>query len=205
MIDVRWHVLRAAALFYQRGWMAGTAGNLSARAADKHSFWITASGCSKGQLTEEDLLRVSLEGGAVERAHDAQRPSAEASIHRAVYATLPEVGAVFHVHTIESNLLTALHPGGVLLPALEMLKGFGVMEAQPRIQVPVLANHQRVESIADDLQALLQKEPPAIPAMLIAAHGLTTWAPTATQCLHQVELLDYMFRYAIAARQLGVG
>jgi len=32
--------------FHARGWMAGTAGNLSAREDDEH-FWITASGRPK--------------------------------------------------------------------------------------------------------------------------------------------------------------
>jgi len=41
--------------FHARGWMAGTAGNLSARADDGH-FWITASGKPKGRLEENDFL-----------------------------------------------------------------------------------------------------------------------------------------------------
>ena len=35
--------------FHARGWMAGTAGNLSAREDENH-FWITASGKPKGRL-----------------------------------------------------------------------------------------------------------------------------------------------------------
>ena len=43
--------------FHARGWMAGTAGNLSAREDDNH-FWITASGKPKGRLDERDFLLV---------------------------------------------------------------------------------------------------------------------------------------------------
>jgi methylthioribulose-1-phosphate dehydratase len=48
---------RLPEVFYQLGWMLGTAGNLSAK-VDDHSFWITASGKSKGKLTEEDFVTV---------------------------------------------------------------------------------------------------------------------------------------------------
>ncbi|NEP55973.1 MAG: hypothetical protein F6K31_02975 [Symploca sp. SIO2G7] len=40
--------------------MVGTAGNLSAQLSDG-SFWITASGCNKGQLGISDLIRISKE------------------------------------------------------------------------------------------------------------------------------------------------
>ena len=60
--------------FHSRGWMAGTAGNLSARADESH-FWITASGLPKGRLQESDLLLVRVADVAVvERGraeHDA--------------------------------------------------------------------------------------------------------------------------------------
>ena len=45
--DLRSDLIAAAKHFYDRGWMVGTAGNLSARLPDG-SFWITASGARKG-------------------------------------------------------------------------------------------------------------------------------------------------------------
>ena len=63
--DPRESLIYAATNFYQKGWMVGTAGNLSARLSDG-SFWITASGRPKGQLTSEDFVRVDLEGKVLE-------------------------------------------------------------------------------------------------------------------------------------------
>src|SRR6185295_13172672 len=87
------HVLAAAArLFYERGWMMGTAGNLSLRLADG-TFWITASGKPKGRLQAEDFLRVAPGGEVLKRGREEDRPSAETSLHDAVYRLFPEAGA----------------------------------------------------------------------------------------------------------------
>ena len=46
--------------FYSRGWMAGTAGNLSAICKDEPDcFWITSSGLPKGQLGENDFILIN--------------------------------------------------------------------------------------------------------------------------------------------------
>ena len=73
--------------FHRRGWMSGTAGNLSARdGQNPASFWITASGQPKGRLDDHDFLRIGIADDRVlERFSDGAKPSAETSIHRAIY------------------------------------------------------------------------------------------------------------------------
>ena len=70
-IDPRFELIDAARHFYSKDWMVGTAGNLSARLADG-SFWITASGRSKGELTTNDFVRVALDGKVLESAGDGK-------------------------------------------------------------------------------------------------------------------------------------
>lgn len=120
--------------FYRRGWMPGSAGNLSIRAVDEApaAFWITASGLPKGQLDANDFLLMSVHDvGVVERLHPAQQPSAETSIHRAVYKTFPDAGACLHVHSIDACLALRRVSAGIdtlRLPPLEVLKIMGVWE-----------------------------------------------------------------------------
>ncbi|MGH2415067.1 MAG: class II aldolase/adducin family protein, partial [Microcystaceae cyanobacterium] len=94
--DPRPTLIAAARQFYQLGWMVGTAGNLSAKMPDG-SFWITASGRSKGKLCGSDFVRISPDGGILESPHAANRPSAETSIHQAIYSLFPDVNACYHV------------------------------------------------------------------------------------------------------------
>ncbi|MER3588952.1 MAG: methylthioribulose 1-phosphate dehydratase, partial [Mastigocladus sp. ERB_26_1] len=80
LTDARLELITAARYFYQQGWMVGTAGNLSARLSDA-SFWITASGKSKGELAIDDFVRVYPDG-RVEQPTKDSKPSAETAIHQ---------------------------------------------------------------------------------------------------------------------------
>ncbi len=187
--------------FHARGWMLGTAGNLSARSAgDAASFWITASGVSKGRLEESDLLPVRIADGAVLGQVDPRlRPSAETSIHRAVYALVPQAGACLHVHSVDACLAAdAAHPHALSLPlpALEMLKGFGIREEQPDVALPLFENLLEVPAIAAAVRERFAREgPPRVPALMIRGHGPTVWGFDLQQAYHHVETLEFLMRY----------
>src|SRR5262249_47075861 len=72
--------------FWARGWALATSGNFSARTSDG-AVLVTASGLDKGDLTEEDLLLIGLDGAPVGRA--GARPSAETALHLALYRRFP--------------------------------------------------------------------------------------------------------------------
>jgi methylthioribulose-1-phosphate dehydratase len=200
MLDPRSELIAAASHFYRQGWMVGTAGNLSARLEDG-SFWITASGRSKGQLEPKDFVRVDPQGQAIDRGAEDAKPSAETAIHQALYGLFPKAQACYHVHSIEANLASRLVEGDLLpLPPLEMLKGLGVWEENPQCTMPVFDNHFEVPQIAADIEHRFKTEVPKLPALLIRDHGVTVWANSTEAAFHAIELVEYIFRYLIAAR-----
>lgn len=202
--DPRQTLIAAATHFYQQGWMVGTAGNLSLRLPDQ-SFWITASGCNKGQLTINDFIRVEVGGSVLEKPHPDVRPSAETSIHQAIYSCFPEAQACYHVHSIEANLVSHLTSTQELaLPAIEMLKGLGIWEEKPAVSMPVFDNHLQVPKIAEDIQKYFAKTSPKVPALLIRSHGVTVWGSSATAAYNYIELVEYIFRYLLKAYQLNI-
>ncbi|MBW4647804.1 MAG: methylthioribulose 1-phosphate dehydratase [Kastovskya adunca ATA6-11-RM4] len=201
--DVRKTLIAAATHFYQVGWMVGTAGNLSAKTPDG-SFWITASGCNKGQLREEDFVRIAPTGTVVE-SYPNQRPSAEMSIHQAIYSLFPEAQACYHVHSIEANLVSHFTDSEELpLPALEMIKGLGVWEEDPQVSLPVFINHLHVPQIAKEISDRFSHSPPPVPALLIRNHGVTVWGSSPATTQNYLEVVEYLFRYLVAARQVGI-
>ncbi len=202
--DLRSDLIAAAKHFYDRGWMAGTAGNLSARLPDG-SFWITASGRQKGHLTEADFIRISSSGAIVEQQSPDSHPSAETSIHLAVYNCFPDAQACYHVHSIEANLVSRIVSGdAVPLPAIEMLKGLGVWEENPQVAIPLFANYLEVPKIAQEICEYFASCVPSVPALLIRDHGITVWANSPAAAYNYVEIVEYIFRYTIAARQLNL-
>ncbi|WP_377478007.1 MAG: methylthioribulose 1-phosphate dehydratase [Microcoleus anatoxicus] len=199
--DLRTDLIAAAKHFYDRGWMVGTAGNLSSR-LDDGSFWITASGRQKGKLTATDFIRMNLDGIILEQPDPDSRPSAETSIHLAVYQSFPEAQACYHVHSIEANLVSRLAAGdAVSLPAIEMLKGLGVWEENPQVSMPLFTNYFSVPQIAQEIGELFAISPPQVPALLIRDHGVTVWANSPATAYNYIEIVEYIFRYLVMARQ----
>lgn len=209
--DPRPTLIAAARQFYQMGWMVGTAGNLSARMPDG-SFWITASGRPKGQLTTDDFVLMTLDTCkdevclALTQPNPHRCPSAETSIHAVIYRLFPDAQACYHVHSIEANLVSRFVIGDALpLPPLEMLKGLGVWEENPQVAMSVFANHLEVSRIASKICARFKATIPQVSALLIRDHGVTVWASSLEGASNYLEVVEYIFRYMVAERKIGMG
>jgi methylthioribulose-1-phosphate dehydratase len=204
-ITLREDLCSAANYFHDRGWMWGTGGNLSAR-IDRDRYWVTASGKSKGNLTPLDFINMSLDGNW-EATRTGDKPSAETSIHQAIYSLFPEAQACYHVHSIEANLVSNFaQEDELLLPPLEMVKGLGIWEEKPTCSMALFENHLHVPTISQTIKDRFSKTPPAIPALLIRNHGVTVWGHSTEKARNNIELVEYIFRYMVLARQtIGPG
>ncbi|MEC4985285.1 MAG: methylthioribulose 1-phosphate dehydratase [Oscillatoria sp. PMC 1068.18] len=199
-LDPRNSIIQAARQFYQLGWMVGTAGNLSVKMSD-NSFWITASGKNKGQLSEKDFVRIAPNGEMIESGYPENRPSAETSIHQAVYSLFPEAKACYHVHSVEANLVANFTQAKTLeLPPLEMLKGLGIWLENPQVKISLFENHFSVPKIAAEIVTRFINSPPEIPALLIRNHGVTVWGNSPVAAQNHLEIIEYIFRYLVIAR-----
>ncbi len=200
---VRAALVEVARDFHQRGWMNGTAGNLSARADAEH-FWITASGMPKGRLAETDFLLVRVHDGAVvEHATPGNKPSAETSIHRTIYALLPDAHACLHGHSVDGCLVSGRAKRGakaLRLPAIEMLKGFDIWQQNPKVDLPLFENTLDVTKIAAEIGKRLKKNPPALSALMIRGHGATVWGSDLQEAYNRFECLEFMLSHAARSR-----
>ncbi len=185
--------------FHHRGWMAGTAGNLSTRSEDGKGLWITSSGLPKGKLDTHDLILMGLEGNEVlQRLRDDARPSAETSIHQAIYTLFPNAQACFHIHTIDACLATAkIEPQAkaIPLPPLEMIKGLDIWEESPQVTLALFDNRLDVPSIAHEIHKRFTAEPPQIPALMIRNHGITVWGDSLQQTYNRIEIIEFIMSY----------
>lgn len=197
-LALRADLVELARDFHARGWMAGTAGNLSARDDAEH-FWITASGKAKGRLQNDDFLLVNIaDAKVVETLASHNRPSAETAIHRALYRLFPDVGACLHIHSVDACLAADTAPKGadaLALPPLEMLKGFNIWQQQPQVALPLFDNHLEVDDIAADIGTRFAHTPPPLTALMIRGHGVTVWAKDIDAAYHRVECLEFILSY----------
>ncbi|MGX7828002.1 methylthioribulose 1-phosphate dehydratase [Actinokineospora sp. 24-640] len=191
-----------SAQLYARGWMEGTAGNISVRLPDPGTALITASGLSKGALTAEDVVAVGIADARALSPH-SPRPSAETCIHTALYRLFPDAGAVVHAHPFHTTLMASLAARAgddeVRFTDFEIIKGLGTADPA-KVAVPLFANHADVPRIAADVTARLGQDSP--PALLIGWHGATTWGPTLEVARNRMECLETLcaLQLAIADR-----
>jgi methylthioribulose-1-phosphate dehydratase len=188
-------LIEVARDFHGRGWMAGTAGNLSVRSAPDR-FWITASGKAKGRLGDGDFLEVEVTGDQVLRNPGGDsKPSAETAIHRVVYRLFPEAGACLHVHTVDAVIAAARMPAdaaGLPLAPIEMLKGLGVWESQPEVELALFDNLADVAEIAAQIERRFRAHPPRLRGLMIRDHGVTVWGQTLQQAYDRLECLEFI-------------
>ncbi|MEU6584943.1 S-methyl-5-thioribose-1-phosphate isomerase [Nocardia sp. NPDC046763] len=176
---------------YASGWMPGTAGNISVRQGD--TALVTASGLSKGELTASDMVSVAVVDSEPVDA-SGRKPSAETTIHTAVYRTRG-ADAVVHVHPPHATAVSITTAGSGVTTArfagYELIKGLG--SARPDvIDIPVFPNHADVPQIGADIEKYLTEHPEAPPVLFIAGHGITAWGSSLAQARDRAECLEAM-------------
>lgn len=178
----------------QRGLAPATAGNYSMR-LDDGSVAVTVSGAHKGRLTPDQVMRVDMDGAAL----DGKKPSAETLLHCLVYAIDPGAGAVLHTHSVAGTVLSRALAGrpAIVLEGYELLKIFpGTPTHDVRIEVPLVDNSQDMAALAAELRLLLLAPPSRIPAFYIGGHGLYAWAPTMDGAEYLTEACEFLLSCA---------
>jgi len=79
-----------------RGYVLGTAGNISARVEGKDLYVITPTSLPYDELTAEDLVVADMSGMVVS---GSRKPSIENTMHRAILATREDVQYIIHTHS----------------------------------------------------------------------------------------------------------
>jgi len=99
---LRQAICRIGELAYQRNFIVGADGNISARLSDG-TILITPAGAMKGFLAPQHLAHVDMNGQVVD---DGPTASSETGIHLVSYAERPDVRAVCHAHPPHAVAMT---------------------------------------------------------------------------------------------------
>jgi len=177
-----------------RGWVPGSAGNLSAR-IDDETIAITRSGVHKGRLINSDIIEVALDGTAREQG---QRPSAETLLHCQLYRLFPPVGAVLHGHSVAATVLSMA--GVINFADYEIIKAFGFASHEVSVDLPVYDNDQDIARLAKLIEPDLLAEPPI--AYVIRGHGVYAWGTSVEHAYWRLEALEFLLQCELERRRL---
>jgi methylthioribulose-1-phosphate dehydratase len=181
-------IVEAGRFLSARGWAPAGSGNYSHRLADG-TIAITVSGAHKARLGSDDVMRLDVDG----RALDERRPSAETPLHLMLYRLFPGARAVVHTHSVAAVVVSRLigRQPWLKLAGYELLKAFPGVETHDFVaHIPVFDNSQDLTALADTVAHELTARD--APAFLIRDHGLYGWGGTMDEALRVVEAAETM-------------
>lgn len=185
---------RHVAGFYQRGWAMGTGGNFSVvPQRNPLRLIISSSGVDKGHMDPEQHLVVVDDSGAV--LEGTGKPSAETGIHLLLARRFPNIGAIYHTHSVWGTVLSRLFgPNrGFAITGYEMLKGLeGVRSHHHQEWVPVLPNAQDIPALCEEIEETLDQHP-GLHGFYLEGHGLYTWGVDPFAGRRHIEIFEFLF------------
>ncbi|MEM7168473.1 MAG: class II aldolase/adducin family protein [Planctomycetota bacterium] len=186
---LRDEMVRVARRTYEAGLVAATDGNLSHRLGTDRLL-ITRSGVCLGELTTDDIVRVTLSGEPL--PGEAHRPSSEYRMHVVVYEARADVHAVLHAHppiTLGFSI-AGESLAGCVLP--EVVVGLGT--------IPTL---DYTTPTTEATAALVGEMIPSRDALILDRHGTVTVADTITHAFHKLDKVEHTAKITLHAKQLG--
>lgn len=184
------------------GLVTFTWGNVSAIDREKGLFVIKPSGVSYDDMKPEDMVVMDLDGNKVE---GELNPSSDTPTHLELYKAFPECGGIVHTH---SSWATSFAQAGKSIPA------FGTTHADyfyGEIPATRLMTKEEIEGEYEKntgtviIETFKDKDPMAIPAVLVTNHGPFAWGTDAHNAVHNAVVLEEVAKMALRSMQLNPG
>jgi methylthioribulose-1-phosphate dehydratase len=194
-------LISAGQLLYSKNLLPATSGNLSLRYPEKNSAIITVSGKCKGNLGMQDFLEVDLNGLPL---NTHKTPSAETLLHTQLYKFSDKINAVFHVHSINSVVISKLIGAGkeLRLTNYELLKAYSGVKTHNHTEIiPIFRNTQNIASLAVEVEQYL-KVAPDTHAYLIEGHGIYSWGNDAAEAIRHLDATETLIQAELTLRAL---
>jgi len=176
-MQARQQVVDACLRLADRGYLAGTGGNVSLR-IDERLFAMTPSGVDYYSMTAGDVCILRLDTLAVEEG--GRKPSVERGLHAALLRARPDAASGVHTHQPLASAVALL---GVELPVEQ---GQERLSLGPRVAAVAYAP-SGTWLLVRALRRRLRYE---VNAYLLRNHGLLCCGPTMAAAIGNAELVE---------------
>ena len=189
--SLRRHIVRVGRLLYEKGLIAASEGNISAR-LDTERLLITPSGLHTGLLAPDQLLLIDREGTVLASPGRGVQPSSELAMHLEAYRQRPDIAAVVHAHP---PVAIALSIAGISFDNLlaEMVVFLGEV---PTVPYATPSSEESAHAIHIPIRDH--------DALIIERHGAVTVGDSPMQAFMRLEMVEQSARIAFMLAQLGV-
>lgn len=193
-------VWEANMLLPKYGLVSFTWGNVSGIDRESGLVVIKPSGVEYDVMKPEDMVVVNLDGKVVE---GDLNPSSDTPTHVEFYKAFPNIGGVTHTH---SSYATSFAQAGRGIPALGTTHGdyfYGEIPCTRKMTPEEIAGEYEKNTGLVIIETFKDKDPDAIPAVLVHSHGPFTWGKNAVDSVHHAVILEECAKMAIRAYALN--
>ena len=180
-------VFRANLLLKESGLITLTWGNVSEIDRERGLIVIKPSGVDYDVMRADDMVVVDLDGNVVE---GNLRPSSDLPTHIELYKHFPTVRGVAHTH---SRWATVFAQAGKSIPMLGTTHAdtfFGDVPCTRKMTPEEIAGAYEKETGSVIVEEFADKDPDAIPAVLVCSHGPFSWGKDAIGAVKNAIVLE---------------
>jgi L-ribulose-5-phosphate 4-epimerase len=181
-------VFQANLLLSKHGLVTFTWGNVSGIDREKGLVVIKPSGIAYETMKAKDMVVVELETGKV--VDGELKPSSETPTHLERYKAFPNLGGIVHTH---SRCATSFAQAGRSIAALGTTQGdyfYGEIPCTRKMTVEEIQGEYEKETGLVIKETFQDKNPDAIPAVLVYSHGPFAWGKDAMDAVHNAVVLE---------------
>ncbi len=161
---------------YEKNFVAANDGNISCRVGE-NVIWTTPTGVSKGDLTEDILVKMTLDGEILD---GTKKPSSEVKMHIRVYKEDPEIMGVCHAHPPVCTSFAIAGRGLDRAIYPEALVNLGTV---PCVHYEAPGSQGIPDSIAPYVRGYN--------GVLLGNHGAVSWGKTLTDAWYRLESMEH--------------
>lgn len=190
--QLREQMVSLASSLFQRGYVSGGAGNMSAKLPDGN-FLATPTGSSFGRLEAYRLSAIDIDGNLI----SGDRPSKEVAFHLEIYKNKPECNAIVHTHSTHLTAISCLE-GIDHDNAIRACTPYYVMRIGSLPVIPYLKPGD--PRIAEELG----KRAKNYRAFLLANHGPVVTGTNLIDAVDNIEELEETAKLALLLKGKGI-
>ena len=186
-------VLEANLLLPKHNLVLFTRGNVSEYDREAGVIAIKPSGVEYDVMKAEDIVIVDIDGNKVE---GALKPSSDLDTHLEIYRNFPDVNGVVHTH---STWATTMAQNGQEIPAFGTTQGdyfYGTIPCTRAMTDAEIKGAYELETGKVIVETFKDKDPNAIPGVLVFNHGPFAWGKDAFDAVHNITVLEQVANMA---------
>ena len=172
----------------QHGLVTFTWGNVSGIDRRKGLVVIKPSGVSYDAMQAEDMVVVELETGKV--AEGKLKPSSDTATHLELFKAFPNIGDIVHTHSRWATTFAQAGRGIIALGTTQADYFYGEIPCTRRMTKSEIEGEYEKETGTIIIETFKDRNPDAVPAVLVYSHGPFTWGTDAMNAVHNAVVLE---------------